>query len=96
MAAALRAAACVWWAATRRRDTVSPRDTAVIARATAYADPELRSLDSINLATAEHLLTVRASRCKPSWRTTSACSRGPRSGPRGCGVRRDLTASRRN
>jgi predicted nucleic acid-binding protein len=35
--------------------TVSP---AVIARAAAYADPELRSLDSIHLATAEHLLTV--------------------------------------
>jgi predicted nucleic acid-binding protein len=35
--------------------TVSP---AVIARAAAYADPELRSLDSIHLATAEHLLAV--------------------------------------
>jgi predicted nucleic acid-binding protein len=35
--------------------TVSP---AVIARAAAYADPELRSVDSIHLATAEHLVAV--------------------------------------
>lgn len=35
--------------------TLSP---AVIARAAAYTDPELRSLDAIHLATAEHLASV--------------------------------------
>ena len=35
--------------------TVSP---AVIARAVAYTDPGLRSLDAIHLATAEHIVSV--------------------------------------
>lgn len=35
--------------------TLSP---AVVARAAAYADANLRSLDAIHLATAEHLITV--------------------------------------
>lgn len=35
--------------------TLSP---AVVARASAYTDPNLRSLDAIHLATAEHVLSV--------------------------------------
>jgi len=35
--------------------TVSP---SVIARAAAYTDPGLRSLDAIHLATAEHVMSV--------------------------------------